>query len=167
MAEPGDDEPGPRRGALGRAVGLLEILGGLGIAALMLLTVSDALMRTFLNRPVRGAGDMTQVILVLVVAVALPLCILAGRAVTIDVLLDRLPRRGASAFRRIAAVVSAAALGLVAWRCAVNAREAAAFGETTMLLQIPYGPFYAALAVAFALSAIIFAAIALRTGGAP
>jgi hypothetical protein len=36
-----------------------------------------------------------------------------------------------------------------------------------MLLQIPYGPFYAVLALAFALSAGIFATIAIRSGSAP
>jgi TRAP-type C4-dicarboxylate transport system permease small subunit len=48
----------------------------------------------------------------------------------------------------------------------VNAGEAALFGETTMLLQIPYGLFYGALALSFALCALLFASDVLRARSA-
>ena len=66
--------------------------------------------------------------------------------------------------RRASAAICAVASGYLAWRCYVNAGEAALFGETTMLLQIPYGPFYGALALSFALSALLFASGVLRPG---
>ncbi|CAN5731693.1 hypothetical protein BH23PSE1_BH23PSE1_08260 [soil metagenome] len=166
MAAPPPSPP-PRSAALRRAAGALEILGGIGVVALMLLTVSDALMRSVLNRPILGANDLTQVTLVVVVAIALPLSILAGRAISIDIVLDRLRPALARLSRRLAALVAACALALIAWRCAINAGEAATFGETTMLLQIPYGPFYRALAVSAALSALLFLAAALRPGPRP
>ncbi len=142
--------------------GLIEALGGLALIALAGLTVSDALLRSLLNRPILGAADIVQVLLVLVVAASLPLCVLAGRAIAIDSVVDRLPPRAAGPVRRLAHAVAAAALATLAWRCWINAGEAALFGETTMLRRIPYGPFYAALAVSAGLSAAVFAAFAIR-----
>ncbi|SRR6056297_3327661 len=142
----------------------LEVVGGLALAALLAITVADALLRSLLNRPILGGGDLVQVALVLVVASALPLSIAAGRAIAIEMLVERLPPALETAVRRLSAAVCAIASGYLAWRCYVNAGEAALFGETTMLLQIPYGPFYGALALSFALSAALFASGVLRPG---
>jgi TRAP-type C4-dicarboxylate transport system permease small subunit len=142
--------------------GLVEILGGMALLVLMGLTVSDALLRSLANRPILGASDLIQVLLALVVAASLPLCVLAGRAIAIESLLRALPRGLSGIVARLAHLIAAAALAVLAWRAWINAGEAAMFGETTMLRQIPYGPFYAALALSAALSAAIFLAFALR-----
>ncbi len=142
----------------------LEVVGGLALAALLAITVADALLRSLLNRPILGGGDLVQVALVLVVASAVPLSIAAGRAIAIEMLVERLPAVLARPVRRASAAICAVASGYLAWRCYVNAGEAALFGETTMLLQIPYGPFYGALALSFALSALLFASGVLRPG---
>lgn len=156
--------PIPR--ALRPVVALAEIAGALGLLALMGLTVSDALMRSFLNRPILGSGDLVQVILVVVVACSVPLCIAAGRAIAIEILVQRLDEGPRRLLHRLTALTGAAVLLYLAWRCHVNAGEAAMFGETTMLLRISYGPFYAVLAASFLLSAVLFVLEAWRGKGA-
>ncbi|WP_106753462.1 TRAP transporter small permease [Pannonibacter carbonis] len=141
---------------------VLEVVGSLCLAALLTLTVSDALLRSLANRPVFGASDLIQVLLCLVVAASLPLCVAAGRAIAIDMLVERLPARLRKPLARLMAATSAGLLLLAAWRCFVNAGEAAQFGESTMLLRIGYGPFYLALAISFVFCALLFAAEALR-----
>lgn len=153
---------GHQSGAARWATGLVELVGGVAVFALMLLTVSDALLRSFANRPILGANDLVQVILVVVVACAVPLCIAGGRAIAIEFLVARLPIRAGTMIGRAMSVIAAVALGYLAWRCWVNSGEAARFGETTMLLQIPFGPFYLALAISFAVSAALFVYFALR-----
>ncbi|MGJ3263236.1 MAG: TRAP transporter small permease [Salinarimonas sp.] len=145
----------------------IAVVGGAGVLALMLLTVSDALLRTFANAPILGANDLTQVILAIVVAASVPMCIASDRAVAITALVDRMKPAAGGLVRRAGYAASAAALGYLAWRCFVNGGEAAMFGETTMLLRIPYGPFYYALSAGFGLSAVLFAAGALRGRLAP
>ena len=161
----GEEEAPSRRllGPLQRPVTLgLEVLGGLALAGLLAIIVSDALMRSLFNRPILGGGDLAQVALALVVAASVPLSIAAGRAIAIEIILDALPPAIGAALRRASAATCAIASGYLAWRCQVNAGEAALFGETTMLLQIPYGPFYGALALSFGLSTLLFAAEAVR-----
>ncbi len=141
---------------------LVELIGGVALIALMVLTVTDALMRSLANRPILGGGDLIQVFLVVVVACSVPLCVAAGRAIAIELFVNLLPPLGRSLLQRFTALISAAVLLYLSWRCYVNAGEAAMFGETTMLLRIPFGPFYGVLAVAFLLSAIFFLHQALR-----
>lgn len=163
--EPDGGDPVARMPAPVRwGAGLVELAGGLALLALVGITVSDALLRSLANRPILGAGDLIQVTLALVVAAALPLCVLAGRAIAIESLVRALPPALGGGVARLAHLVAACALALLAWRCWINAGEAAMFGETTMLRRIPYGPFYAALALSSGLSAAIFAAFALRPG---
>lgn len=138
------------------------VVGGVGVVALMLLTVADALLRSFANAPILGANDLTQVILAVVVAASVPLCIASDRAVAITALVDRMRPAAGGLVRRTAYAASTAALAYLAWRCFVNGGEAAMFGETTMLLRIPYGPFYYALSAGFGFSAVLFAAGVLR-----
>lgn len=153
----GDAAPGaPLPAPLRPVMWLAEVVGGLALIVLMLVTVSDALMRSLFNRPVMGGGDVIQVTLVVVVACAIPVCIAAGRAIAVEFFVRLLPPAGARALHRVVAALGAAALLYLAWRCFLNGREAEMFGETTMLLQIPFGPFYTALAVSFALSAALF-----------
>lgn len=156
--EPLEDSEGSPSGRGERwVVSVLHLLGGAALGALALLTVADALLRSFANRPILGGNDMIQVLLVLVVAASIPLCIHAGRAIAIEILTARMPARIRTIVLTSSNLLCAVVLAVLSWRCAVNAREAALFGETTMLLQLPFGPFYWCLAVSFALGALLFA----------
>lgn len=168
-SESGDKhDPAPlQRTRLERgSLSILEAIGLTGVVALMLLTVSDGLLRTFVNLPILGADDYTQVILALVVAVSLPLCVASGRAIAIDLFVKLMPASLERGTRFVAGMLSTAALGYLSWRCFINARDAATFGETTTLLQISYGPFYLALAIGLAISALLFFVDAFRGRGA-
>jgi TRAP-type C4-dicarboxylate transport system permease small subunit len=157
-AAPDEPTPGPVRWV----VAALEILGGVGLFLLMMLTVSDALLRSFANRPILGAADTIQVLLVVVVACSIPLCIAGGRAIAIEFVVNLLAEGKRRMLLRLTSLMCAVVLAYLSWRCFVNAREAALFGETTMLLQIPFGPFYTVLSVAFGISSALFLLQAVR-----
>ncbi|QPC85356.1 TRAP transporter small permease subunit [Mesorhizobium sp. NBSH29] len=133
---------------------VLGLIGGCSLFAMMALSVYDALGRSLFNAPVFGANDVTQVLLVSTVAVAVPLCILAGQAIRIDILADMLAPRMRTIVERILGSTGAVMLLYLAWRCLLNGMEASSFGETTMLLRISHAPFYVALASGLALGAI-------------
>lgn len=133
----------------------LTIVGGVIVFAMMALSVSDALLRSVLNTPIFGANDFTQVLLAATVAVSLPLCVMAGRAIAIDTLVALLPPGLGRPLNRLVSVSGGGMLFYLSWRCLLNGRDAAAFGETTMLLRIPYGPFYYGLAAGLGVSALL------------
>ena len=131
--------------------------GGLLVFSLMGLSVTDALLRSFFNKPIFGANDYAQILLSFVVSVSFPLCVLAGRLIAIDTLVLQLPQPMQSVLDRLVTILGAFMLGYLAWRAFSNALEAATFGESTMLLQLPYGPSYYAVAAGCALAALVLA----------
>lgn len=133
----------------------LILLGAAGLFILMGLSVSDALLRSFFNRPIFGANDYAQILLSFVVALSLPLCVLSGRLIAIDTLASRLPRAVRAPLDWLTTALGVAILAYLGWRAFVNAQEAALFGETTLLLQLPFGPSYYAVAFGCALSALV------------
>ncbi|WP_150522456.1 TRAP transporter small permease [Roseibium sediminis] len=136
----------------------LVILGALATFALMGLSVSDALLRSFLNAPIFGANDYAQIMLSFIVAISFPLCALSGRLIAIDTLVRKLPRQLQSLTDWVMTIIGICILGYVSWRAFINAREAALFGETTLLLQLPFGPSYYAVSIGCGLSALVLLA---------
>jgi len=140
----------------------LVICGGLMIFALMGLSVSDALLRSFANKPIYGANDYIQILLSFIVALSFPLCILAARLIAIDTLVQMLPERTHKTLDWIVTVIGVAMLSYVSWRTFVNALESAKFAETTILLQLPFGPSYYALAIGCGLSALLLLVVRIK-----
>jgi len=133
----------------------LVLLGGLMLFMLMGLSVSDALLRSFFNRPIFGANDYAQILLSFCVAVCFPLCVLAGRLIAIDTLVQQLPAPLRNLLDWICTLAGSVILSYVSWRAYSNALEAAEFGEATLLLNLPFGPSYYAIAAGCGVSALL------------
>ncbi|MGJ8527226.1 TRAP transporter small permease [Maritalea sp.] len=133
----------------------LVISGALIVFALMGLSVSDALLRSFLNKPIFGANDYSQILLSFLVSISLPLCVLAGRLIAIDTLLLMLPAGVQKVLGWAISICGFVMLSYLAWRAFSNALEAELFGEATLLMQLPFGPSYYAVAVGCAIAALM------------
>ena len=133
----------------------LVICGALTIFLMMFLSVSDAFLRSFLNRPIFGANDYTQIILSFAVAISLPLCVLAGRVIAIDTLVKMFPAGLGHLLGWVTSIIGAIMMGYLAWRAYLNAVDAGVFAEATLLLQLPYGPSYYAIAISSAFATIL------------
>ncbi|WP_419913199.1 TRAP transporter small permease [Hoeflea sp.] len=129
--------------------------GALAVFAMMFLSVGDALLRSLFNAPIFGANDYTQIILSIAVSISLPLCVLAGRVIAIDTLVALLSDRLRRPVDVLVSVAGAVMMAYLAWRALLNAREAARFAETTLLLQLPLDISYYALAAGSALAALL------------
>lgn len=138
--------------------------GAIAVFAMMFLSVSDALLRSLLDSPIFGANDYTQIILSIAVSISLPLCVLAGRAIAIDTLVALLPNGFKRPIAFAVSVLGTAMMAYLAWRALLNAREAARFAETTLLLQLPLDISYYAIAAGSALSAALLLTEGLRDG---
>ncbi len=139
---------------------ILTLLGGLCVAAMMCVSLADALLRQF-NRPILGASEMSEALMVVAICCALPLSVLSGKAVAIDILVKRLPGLVRTGVVWLAATASAAILAFFGYRSFIAGLEAEDFGEASLLLSIPFGPFYMAISAAAALTAL---AILYETG---
>jgi len=133
----------------------------LGVAAsailfcMMTLTFVDVVARYVFNRPLRGAFEVTELMLLVLIFAGLPLVTHAGEHVTMD-LIDRL--LGAPArhlMTRLVELGSAALMFLLTWLMWIKAGRIAGYGDTTDVLRITVGPFVYFMTAMILLSGLI------------
>jgi TRAP-type transport system small permease protein len=143
------------------------ILGGAASAillAMMLLTVLDVVGRYVFNRPVRGAFEITELMLVVLIFAGLPLVSYADEHAVMD-FIDRLLAPGRRrTLRRAVQAACAAFMFLLAWLVWLKADRIWAYRDTTDVLRIVYGPFvyFMATMIGFAGAIHLYKAVARR-----
>lgn len=80
----------------------LSIIAGLALIAMMFLTSLDVIGRYFLSRPVPGAFELTELLLVLAIFLAFPSLSYSGGQIETDALAQVIPPRLWRALYRIA-----------------------------------------------------------------
>ena len=144
------------RSGWGRRVeGLLGVVASTILLIMMLLTFVDVVARYLLNRPIAGAFEVTELLLVVLIFAGLPLVTYADEHAVMD-FIDRLLGPGARArLRRGMHVVSAAIMALLAWQVWLKADRIWGYRDATDVLRIVYGPFVYFMAVMIGLAGLI------------
>jgi TRAP-type C4-dicarboxylate transport system permease small subunit len=140
-----------------RADALLGVAASAILLAMMLLTVVDVVARYVFSRPVRGAFEVTELMLVVLIFAGLPLVSFAEEHAVMD-FIDRVtgPRpRARRALRRTVEAFSAAFMFLLAWLTWLKADRIWAYRDATDVLRVLYGPFVYFMAVALALAGLL------------
>ena len=133
----------------------------LGIAAsailfgMMLLTFVDVVARYVFNFPLRGAFEITELMLLVLIFAGLPLVSHADEHVTMDFIDRLLPAHALSMLLRTVHVVVAGVMFFLAWQVSVKAGRLAGYGDTTDVLKILVSPFVYFMAVMIGLTAIV------------
>jgi len=125
--------------------------------SLMIVTFVDVVGRYGFNRPLRGAFEGTELMLLVLIFAGLPLVSHADEHVTMD-FIDHMV--GPAARRVIAALaqfVCAVTLIGLSWLIWLKAGKIAAYGDTTDVLKILLAPFVYFMAAMIALSGLIHA----------
>jgi TRAP-type C4-dicarboxylate transport system permease small subunit len=131
---------------------LLHVVAGVLLFTMMILTTVDVIGRYIFTAPVPGAFEATEIMLVLIVFVGLPIVTARNEHVSVLLFYDRAPPFLTPVLRILARVLTAVSMGFAAWLLYGKAVELSAYGDTTVLLRIPLAP------VAFATAALSAAA---------
>jgi TRAP-type C4-dicarboxylate transport system permease small subunit len=121
---------------------------------MMTLTFVDVVARYVFNRPLRGAFEVTELLLVVLIFGGLPLVSHADEHVTMD-FIDKLLGRWRDLWQRAVQVLCAALMFLLTWLVWIKADRIQAYGDATDVLRIVYGPFVYFMAVMIALAGLI------------
>ena len=125
------------------------------LLGLMAITTADVIGRYIFNRPLRGAFEITELLLLTLIFAGLPLVSRADEHVTLDFIDAALGARGRALLRRLVDLACGLlSLGL-AWRVFIKAGKIAGYGDTTDVLRIPVGPFVYFMALMVAITAIV------------
>jgi TRAP-type C4-dicarboxylate transport system permease small subunit len=133
----------------------------LGIAAsallfgMMVLTFFDVVGRYLLNRPIRGAFEITELGLLVLIFAGLPLVSHADEHVTMDFIDRILPERLAGAWIRAVHAICAAIMFFLAWQVWIKANTIASYSDTTDVLRIAIGPFVYFMALMIGLTGVV------------
>ena len=134
------------------------LLGGAASAvllAMMLLTVVDVVGRYVFSRPVRGAFEVTELMLVVLIFAGLPLVSYADEHAVMDFIDRLLGPVGRRALWRAVQGVCGAFMFLLAWLVWLKADRIWAYRDATDVLRIVYGPFVYFMAIMLALAGAI------------
>ena len=138
-----------------RAEAVLGVAASAILLGMMALTVVDVIARYVFNRPLRGAFEVTELLLLVLIFAGLPLVSLAEEHAVMDFVDRVLSPRARRALVRGVEAVSAAFMGLLAWLTWLKADRIWAYRDATDVLRIVYGPFVYFMALTLALAAVI------------
>lgn len=122
---------------------------------MMVLTFFDVVGRYLLNRPIRGAFEITELGLLVLIFAGLPLVSHADEHVTMDFIDRILPQRIARAWIRVMHVICAAIMFFLAWQVWIKANRIASYSDTTDVLRITIGPFVYFMSLMIGLTGVV------------
>jgi TRAP-type C4-dicarboxylate transport system permease small subunit len=138
-----------------RADAVLGVAASMLLLSLMLLTFVDVVARYLFNRPLAGAFELTELLLLVLIFAGLPLVSYADEHVTMD-FVDRFLSAGRRRrLERGVHVLAAALMALLAWLVWLKADRIWAYRDATDVLRIVYGPFVYFMAVMIGLTGAI------------
>jgi TRAP-type C4-dicarboxylate transport system permease small subunit len=118
------------------AVRLCGILAGLCLAAMMLLIVTDVVLRSGVNIAIRGTFDLVELLLAGTFFLALPAAFLRDDHILVDVIDRAMPNR-VGWLRRAAQLLAGAIVAVMAWQGWKAAQDTLVFNDVTSDLELP------------------------------
>jgi TRAP-type transport system small permease protein len=134
--------------ALGTAAAVL-------LFCLMALTTADVVGRYIFNWPIRGAFEITELLLLTLIFAGLPLASRADEHVTLDFIDMLLGNSGRLLLRRFVDLFCGLLFLGLAYRVWIKADRIAGYGDTTEVLRVPVGPFVYFMAIMVAVTGIV------------
>jgi TRAP-type C4-dicarboxylate transport system permease small subunit len=155
-ALPGHAAAVARRLARGMAVAAI-----FGLLLLAIGTAADVVLRYLFASPIRGFVDVTALAGAVLLAACMPHVVASRGNIAVDFLGQRLGPVAARRLDAFAAAATAAFFSLMAWQYVRYALEMRQTGESMPVLRWPVWPWWAAVAVCIAVTALVgFATIA-------
>jgi TRAP-type C4-dicarboxylate transport system permease small subunit len=138
-----------------RADAVLGIAASALLFSMMVLTFFDVVGRYLLNKPIRGAFEITELALLVLIFAGLPLVSHADEHVTMDFIDRILPERIARLWVRAMHAVCAAIMFFLCWQVWIKANRIASYSDTTDVLRITIGPFVYFMSAMIGLTGVV------------
>lgn len=138
-----------------RVEALLGVAASTILLAMMALTTVDVVARYVFNRPLRGAFEVTELLLLVLIFAGLPLVSFTNEHAVMDFIDRVLGRRALRGLQGGVELVNAVLMLGLAWLVWSKADRIWAYRDATDVLRILYGPFVYFMALALALAGLI------------
>ena len=122
------------RGAAAAACGWIAAAA---LAAMMLLTVTDVVLRAVFDRPIRGTLEIVELLLACTFFLALPASFLRGEHIVVDIVDNMVvAQRWVPLLKRLAGLLGVLLMAVMAWQGWLAARDTLVFNDVTSDLSI-------------------------------
>ncbi len=133
------------------------LVGGVILAAIMLMTAGSALSSLFFNKPFEGDYEVTQHFVAIAVFSFLPYCQLTGANVTVDIFTEGASERAKAAMLAFSSLFAIVFSAMMLRQMSLGFASYVEYPETTAALHIPlWTAFPPAL---FSLALLLIAAV--------
>ena len=159
------DAPASPAGATGvhdRWEYLFAVPAAIAMLGLVGLTFVDVIGRYFFAAPVRGATELVELSMVVIVFLGLPLVTRHGEHLSLDFLDRFVSTRVGSLVRASMGLLTGACLFWLAWLMMLKGLDIGRSGDATMVLSIAIGPFILFIAFAAAVDGLVNVVLAIR-----
>ena len=126
-----------------------SIIGVVTLAGLMLLTVSDVVLRFFFTKPIRGSLEVTELLMIIMVYPGLAWVAVRRINVKVDLVVNRFSPRVQGIFDTVTCLMSLAVAALIFWYNIPQAFYMMERGIGTDTLKIVHWPFFWLIAFAY------------------
>lgn len=138
-----------------RVEALLGVAASIILLGMMALTTVDVVARYLFNRPLRGAFEVTELLLLVLIFAGLPLVSFTNEHAVMDFIDRVLGRRALRGLEGGVELVNALLMFGLAWLMWGKADRIWGYRDATDVLRILYGPFVYFMALALALAGVI------------
>jgi TRAP-type C4-dicarboxylate transport system permease small subunit len=111
-------------------------VAGAALAAMMLVTVADVLLRAAVNRPIRGTLEIVELLLACTFFLALPASFLRDEHIVVDIV-DGFAAKWVPLLRRLAGMLGVLLMAVMAWQGWIAAKDTLVFNDVTSDLALP------------------------------
>ena len=137
---------------------LARVISLIGLAGLLMLagiTVGEVLIRWIFKFPIRGVFDLSQLVIIIIIASCLPLVSAERRHITVRLIGAMVGRHANAILEAFGALITTLIFGLLTWQLWVYANELSAANESTWLIHWPVAPWWRVATVLIALCCTI------------
>lgn len=125
------------------------------LVIMMMLTVTDVLLRALFNTPVKGSLELTEYFMVITGFLGIAWCAVKRSHVKVDLILSHLPLRAQTIIDAFTLFLGMTVVPLVAWQGFAQVRRAYLEGAVSEALDIPNFPFYGIVGFGYGLMFLV------------
>jgi TRAP-type C4-dicarboxylate transport system permease small subunit len=125
--------------SVGRVSRGINVIAGIAITFIMLLTVSDVILRSF-RQPIVGTYELVAFSGAIVVGFAIPLTSCLRGHIYVDFFTGKLPKTARSVFNLITRCMGIGLFLLIGWNLIKVGIDLQQSGEVSLTLQLPFYP---------------------------
>ena len=133
----------------------LNVIAGISLTFLMLLTIADVILRLF-KRPVVGTYEMVAFAGAVVIGFSMPLTSYVRQHIFVDFLILKFSQRVRNIFNIATRCLVIALFLLVGWNMFKYARDLQESGEVSLTLQMPFYPIAYGVGVCCIILCLVF-----------